>query len=80
MAEAKASLNEFGKGVNDNRLNVGSYGEAIESAFGKISPAMGQAAGGVKMLGNAFKALQANPGCANNWCYCCSSGGAGESL
>lgn len=62
VAEAKASLNEFGKGVNDNRLNVGSYGEAIESAFGKISPAMGQAAGGVKMLGNAFKALQANPG------------------
>jgi len=61
VADAKQSLNEFGKGVNDNRLNVGSYGEAIEGAFGNMSPMMSKAAGGVKMLSNAFKVLLANP-------------------
>lgn len=61
VADAKASLDQFGKGVNDNRLNVGSYGEAIQQAFGGVSPVMGRAAGGVKALSTAFKALLANP-------------------
>jgi hypothetical protein len=64
VADAKASLDAFGKGVHDNRLNVGSYSEAIEGALGKfrmMPGALGQAAGGVQRLGMAFKALLANP-------------------
>jgi len=61
VADAKASLDQFGKGIHDNRLNVGSYGEAIQEAFGGVSPAMGRAAAGVKTLNTAFKALLANP-------------------
>jgi hypothetical protein len=33
VADAKRSLDAFGKGVNDNRLNVGNYGEAVQQAF-----------------------------------------------
>ena len=64
VADAKSSLDAFGKGVHDNRLNVGSYSEAIEGALGKMRMmpgALGQAAGGVQRLGMAFKALLANP-------------------
>jgi hypothetical protein len=71
VAEAKAGLDAFGKGVHDNRLNVGSYSEAIEAAMGKFSafiPAgsalgkgMEAGAGGVGVLSKAFKALLANP-------------------
>lgn len=61
VADAKASLDQFGKGVHDNRLNVGSYGEAIQQAFGGVSPVMGRAAAGVKTLNTAFKAMLANP-------------------
>lgn len=71
VAEAKAGLDAFGKGVHDNRLNVGSYSEAIEGAMGKFSafiPAgsalgkgMEAGAGGVKVLSKAFTALLANP-------------------
>jgi hypothetical protein len=34
VADAKKSLDQFGKGINDNRLNVGSYSEALEGAIG----------------------------------------------
>lgn len=61
VAESKASLDQFGKGVHDNRLNVGSYGEAIQAAFGGMNPLMTAAAGGVKKVSMAFKALLANP-------------------
>lgn len=33
VADAKAALDQFGKAVNDNRLNVGNYSAAIEAAF-----------------------------------------------
>jgi chromosome segregation ATPase len=30
---AKKGIDQFGKGISDNRLNVGNYGEAVSSAF-----------------------------------------------
>lgn len=61
---AKKGLDAFGKGIHDNRLNVGNYSEAIKGALGgmqQMPGALGQAAGGVTRLGTAFKALLANP-------------------
>lgn len=56
VADAKKSLDQFGKGVNDNRLNVGSYGEAIQQAFGGLSPRLASATSGMKQfLGTASK-------------------------
>ena len=37
VADAKLALDNFGKSVHDNRLNVGSYSEALEGALGKLS-------------------------------------------
>jgi len=64
VEDAKRSLDAFGKGVADNRLNVGNYSEAIQGAIGGLQqmPGIaGQAAGGVQKMGVAFKALLANP-------------------
>lgn len=64
VAGMKKSLDEFGRGVNDNRLNVGNYTDSIKAAMGEMNMmpgALGQAAGGVQRLGVAFKALLANP-------------------
>ena len=64
VADAKKSLDSFGRGVNDNRLNVGNYTDSIKAAMGEMNMmpgALGQAAGGVQRLGVAFKALLANP-------------------
>lgn len=55
--EAKKSLLAFNKGISDGRLNVGRYAESFESLGGPFS----RAAGGVKTLNTAFKALLANP-------------------
>lgn len=55
--EAKKALLEFNKGISDGRLNVGRYAESFEAMGGPL----GRAAGGVKSLSTAFKALLANP-------------------
>jgi hypothetical protein len=52
VANAKASLDAFGKSVHDNRLNVGSYSEALEGAVGQLSMMPG-------FLGTAGTKLQA---------------------
>jgi hypothetical protein len=62
VEEAKRGLDAFGKGVADNRLNVGNYSEAIEGALGKLTNlpgAAGQAAKGVQGLASGFKAVTA---------------------
>lgn len=64
VEDAKRSLDEFGKGVADNRLNVGNYSEAVKGAVGSLQSMpgpLGQAAGGVQRLAQAFLALLANP-------------------
>ena len=64
VADAKRSLDAFGKGVADNRLNVGNYSEAIEGALDKFQMMpgpLGQAAGAVKQFGTALKVLAVNP-------------------
>jgi len=64
VEQAKRGLDAFGKGIADNRLNVGNYSEAIKGALGglQMMPGpLGQAASGVTRLGTAFKALLANP-------------------
>ena len=40
VADAKKSLNEFGREVNDNRLNVGNYTESIKAAFEGVGKSM----------------------------------------
>lgn len=64
VADAKASLDAFGKGVHDNRLNVGSYSEALEGAIGGLEQmpgAFGGAVGGAKALLKQLWLLVANP-------------------
>ena len=64
VADMKKSLDEFGRGVNDNRLNVGNYTDSIKQAVGEMNMmpgALGQAAGGVNRLSAAFKLLIKNP-------------------
>ena len=61
VADAKKSLNDFGTKVNDGRMNVGMYGEALQNALGPMGGLFGRAAQGAKMLSTAFKALLANP-------------------
>lgn len=64
VEDAKRSLDAFGKGIADNRLNVGNYSEAIEGALGnmRMMPgALGQMAGGVQRLTMAAKAFIATP-------------------
>ena len=64
VEDAKRALDSFGKGVADNRLNVGNYSEALQGALGNLQQMpgpLGAAAGGVQRMGVAFKALLANP-------------------
>jgi len=64
VENAKRGLDSFGKGIADNRLNVGNYSEALQGALGglqQIPGAAGQAAGGLSRLTTVFKALIANP-------------------
>jgi len=35
--ESKKALDQFGKGIHDNRLNVGNYSESIQGALGNLS-------------------------------------------
>jgi hypothetical protein len=59
-ADAKKSLDQFGKATNDNRLNVGNYSEAIENAMGKFSAIpgpIGAAATAVTGFGTTVKAM-----------------------
>jgi hypothetical protein len=61
---AKKGLDQFGKGIHDNRLNVGNYSEAIEGALGKFSALpgpVGRAATAVQGFGTQLKALLLNP-------------------
>lgn len=63
VEDAKRGLDAFGKGVADNRLNVGNYSEAIEGALGQmrnLPGAAGQAAKGVSGLTAGFKAMTAS--------------------
>lgn len=48
VADAKKSLDGWGKSVHDNRLNVGNYGEAIQEAFGAVSPQLAGASSAAK--------------------------------
>jgi hypothetical protein len=60
----KIALDSFGKGIHDNRLNVGNYSEAIEGALGKFSALpgpIGKAASAVQGFGTQLKALIINP-------------------
>ena len=64
VEDAKRSLDAFGKGVADNRLNVGNYSEAIEGAIGKFQMMpgpVGAAAGSLQKVNMVFKSLIANP-------------------
>ncbi len=64
VADAKKALDAFGKGVNDNRLNVGNYTESIKTALGEmrvLPGALGQATGGIQRMIVAAKAFIATP-------------------
>ena len=64
VENAKRGLDSFGKGVADNRLNVGNYSEAIEGAIGKFTTlpgVVGKAATAVQGFGITMKALLLNP-------------------
>jgi hypothetical protein len=64
VANAKKALNDFGAGVHDNRLNVGSYSEAIDGAiikFQQMPGPVGQASRAVHGVTAAFKIFLANP-------------------
>ena len=57
VADAKKSLDQFGKGINDNRLNVGNYTSALQGLPGPL----GMAVSGVQRLAGALKTLLINP-------------------
>jgi len=40
VEDAKRALDAFGKGIADNRLNVGNYGEAVSQAFSDVGKSM----------------------------------------
>jgi len=64
VADAKKSLDAFGKGVNDNRLNVGNYSGALSefgSQLGVLPGPIGRVATGIKSIGTAMKSLLLNP-------------------
>ncbi len=64
VADAKKSLDQFGKGVNDNRLNVGNYSGALSefsSQLGMLPGPMGRVIAGIKSMGSALKSLLLNP-------------------
>lgn len=62
--DAKKALDVFGKGIHDNRLNVGNYSEAMKGfggALDMLPGSFGSAAGGAKALGKQLIMLMANP-------------------
>jgi hypothetical protein len=64
VADAKSALDQFGKGVHDNRLNVGSYSEAIEGAIGGLNQlpgTLGKATSGFMQMTKAALAFIATP-------------------
>lgn len=64
VANMKKSLDDFGRGVHDNRLNVGNYTDSIKAAVGEMNMmpgALGQATSQVQRFGVALKALALNP-------------------
>lgn len=64
VEDAKRSLDSFGKGVADNRLNVGNYSEAVGGAVGQLQMmpgALGQATAAVQRFGKALLGLLTNP-------------------
>lgn len=64
VANAKKALDNFGKGVNDNRLVVGQYEQAIDASLGKLDMlpgSIGRVSGGLKGLSKQLLALLANP-------------------
>ena len=64
VASTKKSLDEFGKGVNDNRLNVGNYSSALQGATGAFQALpgpIGSAISGIQRLTTAAKAFIATP-------------------
>ena len=64
VEDAKRALDSFGKGVADNRLNVGNYSEALQGALGNLQAMpgpLGAAVGGLKSMTLAAKAFIATP-------------------
>lgn len=64
VANAKKSLDQFGKGVNDNRLNVGNYSGALSefsSQLGMLPAPISRVITGIKSMGTALKSLLLNP-------------------
>lgn len=64
VEQMKRSLDEFGKGVADNRLNVGNYSEAIQNSIGNLNMLpgpLGRAAAGIRTLTTTAKAFIATP-------------------
>jgi hypothetical protein len=57
VADAKKGLDAFGKGINDNRLNVGNYTSALQGLPGP----MGMVISSVQRLAGALKTLLINP-------------------
>ena len=54
---SKRALDAFGKGIHDNRLNVGNYSEALKGALGSISAMpgpLGRAAAGAENFAATF--------------------------
>jgi hypothetical protein len=54
VQNAKKGLDEFGKGINDNRLNVGNYGQAIEGAFKDAGSKIMSMVGPLGLIGAAI--------------------------
>jgi hypothetical protein len=67
VADAKKGLDQFGKGINDNRLNVGAYSEAIQGALQPLS----------MMPGLAGKAGTAMQGFVASFSQVAGAGGIG---
>lgn len=64
VADMKKGLDDFGRGVHDNRLNVGNYTDSIKAALGEMNMmpgALGQATSQIQRFGVALKALALNP-------------------
>jgi len=64
VEDAKRALDAFGKGVADNRLNVGNYSEALQGALGgarQLPGPLGAAASGMQRMTAAAKMFIATP-------------------
>lgn len=57
----KEGLDKFGKGVNDNRLNVGNYTKSIQDAISGLDFIPGAAGGAAKGMRLLNTAMSANP-------------------